>query len=281
MKIYTDHKDISNYLKEFSSIIHGLELTDSLSGAQLIISDNIKLNPTIYISNNTDLDNLTLIQREEIFHVIGLGKNLKSELKTTLDKIISKELGSIEKYLNENTTITSRVFNHSKEISALIEEMISSIDYSDYFDSPKDYLRLILNELITNSFFHQMDLEDKNRRNSTFDISNSIQAKLAMDSEKIIVSVRDSIGTVTPNQLTSSLIRGIQEKTPIKGSEGAGLGLYMVYENTNQFIINKKEQEYSEFICIIDANKRFKKFKERVTSFHFFVEEIKWVKNSI
>lgn len=273
MKIYSDNKDIQVTLTELTNELTDLSITTSIEQADITVSDDIEIKPDILISAGSDLDNITLIEKSNLLHIIGQGKSIKSELRVTLDKINTKKLGGIAKYLDPQTPIISKVFHHSKDISTQIEEMVGSIDYKNFFDSPKDYLRLILNELVTNSFFHQQELEHTDRKNSTFSLNNSIEAKLAIDNEKIIVSVSDSIGTITPFQVATSLTRGMREKSPTLDSSGAGLGLYMVYENTNQFIINKKSQQYSEFICIIDANKRFKKFKERVTSFHFFEEE--------
>lgn len=217
----------------------------------------------------------TLIETRDlpIFHIIGKSEGQNYELKLILQKIYFKNYFGIEKYLREDAQIFSEEITHSKDINEKIEIIIDKLNYDDTFDSPKDNLRIVLNELATNAFFHQEDLIDTNRANSIFTSSNnSIILKAAKDSSSIIVYVKDNIGTIKRDQLINSIKRGYEEKTPRVGESGAGLGLYMVYENINQLHINKKNDHFCEFIGIIEVNKRYKKFKERVTSFHFFEE---------
>jgi hypothetical protein len=53
-------------------------------------------------------------------------------------------------------------------------------------------------------------------------------------------------------------------------SGGHGAGLYMSFNNTDRFIINVRPGVITEFIYILDREKRMKKFKNRATSFSFY-----------
>jgi sigma-B regulation protein RsbU (phosphoserine phosphatase) len=46
----------------------------------------------------------------------------------------------------------------------------------------------------------------------------------------------------------------------------------MIFNHCNQFILNTKKNKRTEVIAIIDNNRRYKKYKERITSFHYFEE---------
>ena len=125
-----------------------------------------------------------------------------------------------------------------------------------------------------NAFFHQTHLIDKNRKNSVFVSSEeSVSVKLAMDSSTIAILVKDNIGSINKENVLSSIKRGFVERRPRVEGPGAGLGLMMVFENINQLHINNKKDQFCEFVGIIDISKRYKNFKERITSFHYFEEE--------
>lgn len=253
-----------------------LELVDVvISSEPSLFIDFIKSENKTFIlyAQIKNIDNLELLKKYNINHILGKSDIKDRELSLTLQKLFYKNIFGIEKHLGEDAIIFSEEITHSKDISEKIESLISKINVDDTFDSPKDNLRVVLNELATNAFFHQEDLLDTNRKNSIFtSFNNSIILRIGRDDASIIVYVKDNIGLINKNTLLNSIERGYVEKTPRTGQSGAGLGLYMVYENLNQFHINKKKDQFCEFIGIIEVNKRYKKFKERVTSFHFFEE---------
>jgi len=273
MKVFSENQIICDLLSELAQEIPSLVLVDNIDSDTIVLSESVETKPKILISTKTDHENIDLLGVNNIPHLVGNDKNIREELKVTLQKIYTKNIWGIEKYLNEDAIIKSKVFHHSKEINDEIEQLIDSVDYSNFFNSPKDHLRLVLNELLLNSFFHQEDLENQDRKSSVFELSNSIEAKIGIDRDKVLISVQDNIGSIDKEKIISNIKRGFDEKRPKQDSPGAGLGLYLIYQNINQLIINKKCSEKSEFICVIEANKRYKKFKERVTSFHFFEEE--------
>jgi sigma-B regulation protein RsbU (phosphoserine phosphatase) len=69
-----------------------------------------------------------------------------------------------------------------------------------------------------------------------------------------------------------NLVRSFKEKSPLDKKDGAGLGLYLTFLHSNQFIVNLRPGFRTEVICIIDKNKRYKQYKSRIRSFHFFEE---------
>ena len=82
----------------------------------------------------------------------------------------------------------------------------------------------------------------------------------------------DSFGTLTKEKVIQSLHRSFQEKTVEQKQGGAGLGLYLSYSHGHQFIVNSKLGVKTEVIIVIEKNKRYKTYKSRLKSFHFFDE---------
>lgn len=227
----------------------------------------------ILYANERDLNDLSLLKKYNLNHIIGKSDLFTIELKIMLQKIYHKNYYGVEKFLEEDAVIYSTEITHSKDINEEVEVLLNKLDYSDTFDTPKDNLRVVLNELATNAFFHQSDLILTNRKDSIFtSFENSILLIVARDKNHLLVYAKDKIGTLKKETLLDSIMRGFIERRPKTEGHGAGLGLFMVYENLNQFHVNKKNTHFCEFIGIIDVNKRYKKFKERVTSFHFFEE---------
>lgn len=274
MRIYLDHNlpFDENKIKSFEDfeIVSNAELADIIISPEP--SNFFKFKAIlISFSHENNILNLDNLKNSNYSHLIGKSDQLEQELMVTLLKILHHNYFGIEKFLNDDALIVSKEITHSKEINEVIDDLLERFDFSDTFDSPKDNLRIILNEFATNAFFHQEQLYDTNRKNSIF-TTKPISIALAKDSERIVAYVKDNIGTIKKTQLIDSIIRGFKERAPRLDGHGAGLGLYMVFENLNQLHINKKNEVFCEFIGIIDISKRYKKFKERITSFHYFEE---------
>jgi sigma-B regulation protein RsbU (phosphoserine phosphatase) len=103
-------------------------------------------------------------------------------------------------------------------------------------------------------------------------VLRQVQLALGMDDKGVALSVQDSFGGLSYSTLIESLRRSFAEKTAMDKKDGAGLGLYLTFLHSNQFIINFRENFRTEVICIIDKNKRYKNYKQRIRSFHFFQE---------
>jgi sigma-B regulation protein RsbU (phosphoserine phosphatase) len=82
----------------------------------------------------------------------------------------------------------------------------------------------------------------------------------------------DCFGTLSWEKTVENLNRSFTEKTVQHKKGGAGLGLYLSFSHANQFIINRKAGLRTEVLFIIEKNRRYKNYKERIKSFHFFEE---------
>lgn len=229
----------------------------------------------IVISNVEDQLNIAnLLYPTPLYHLVGHSSQLSNEICKTLLKIQEKNIWGIEKYLNEDALIKSVEIFHSKDTQAETNELLEQIDTSLYFESPKDYLSVIANELISNAFYHMQEAPTTDRTQSIF-VSHpqAVELRVGIDQQRIALSVMDHSGTLTRDMVVKSLERSYRERTPKQRTPGAGLGLYLAFQHSNQLIFNRAANKQTEIIAVIEASKRYLKYKQRVTSFHFFEED--------
>lgn len=231
--------------------------------------------PVILISDEVDEENIKkYIYPFPLNHLIGRGPQMGEEIIKTLLKLKYNNIWGVEKYLNEDAKILSTEIYHSKDSQAAINELLSQIDTGDFFDTPKDYLAVIANELATNAFYHMQDSPTKDRTESIFvSPPRAVNLRIGIDKQRVALSVKDHSGTINRNLIAKSLERSYREKSPKQRTPGAGLGLYLAFQHSNQLIFNCANERETEIIGIIEASKRFLHYKQRVTSFHFFEED--------
>lgn len=295
--VYTESKTIIEQLKEAAStttLIMDLNpVWDDSTKNNLVVCDLLSFEekPEFFktiprsnlyvISPLPDDENMRLIEKNELHHLVGQNEQIfAAEIVGHLKKQISNKIWGIGTYMGEDATIKILSLSDSKFTNEMITDALDNFDFKDYFASPTEYLQVMANELISNSLYkgpnkkraeHGMDSVD--RKSPVFlKGSELVQVTLGMDNKGIALSVQDSFGGLKYELLISSLKRSFEEKTVMEKKDGAGLGLYLTFLHSNQFILNFRENFRTEVICIIEKNKRYKNYKQRIRSFHFFQE---------
>jgi sigma-B regulation protein RsbU (phosphoserine phosphatase) len=262
---------------------------NQLDQAQFVIVDAAKFVETydkltnatekywfVVSSKDNEWNVMNAIARKGAIHVIGAnGEDFEKELQFCFDFYGAKIWPDF--YAKENRGFPKRkiFLDKSSDINKCIEELVAGEDYSGYFEGPDKYLSIMANELLTNAFFNapvNRSIDDSRRAQVTLDDEEMTEISLEKRDDKILLWVKDSFGRLTREQLVKSIVRGFREKTYEQKGGGAGLGLYLVYNYSNQLIVSLKPGISTEICCIIDSNRRLKKYKERVTSFHCFEE---------
>jgi len=202
-------------------------------------------------------------------HVIGQESLvLDREFQLHLNYKLTNTKPTVQSILHPDSEIAEMTIRDSKHIDETLDCLLNRIIIGPFFDSPLGYVRVLGNELLMNAFFSSQ--YNNKSRCEKIELDSDIELRLGVDENFLVFSVKDPFGTLSRNQLIKSLERGFREKTPVHKSGGAGLGLYMTLLSTNQIIINIKENQYTEIICVIDRSKRIKTFKGRITSFNLY-----------
>lgn len=295
--VYTDDAKIFEELKKSAAstnfILHQNPDFDALPNDQFVICDlasfkkhqtdfaDVKRHLLFVLSGEGDESNMRLVEKESLHHLVGLNEGVYGlELMTNLKKVFDRKIWGLARYLGPTAETKSISLSDSKHTNEMIQEALTHFDFQDYFASPNEYLQVMANELISNSLYkgpnrkrHEQGLEAADRKAPVFlKGSELVQVTLGMDDKGVGLSVQDSFGELSYDILIASLKRSFAEKTPMDKKDGAGLGLYLTLLHSNQFIINYREHFRTEVICIIDKNKRYKNYKQRIRSFHFFHE---------
>jgi sigma-B regulation protein RsbU (phosphoserine phosphatase) len=233
------------------------------------------------ISAGTDEENMKLVETHELHHLVGLNEGIyANEIMNHLRKAFDQKIWGLKTYLDSEAEIKTLSLSDSKFTNEMIKEALGHFDFQDYFSSPIEYIQVMANELISNSLYkgpnrkrQEQGLESVDRKSPVFlKGSELVQVTLSMDSKGVALSVQDSFGGLSYELLIASLKRSFEEKTAMEKKDGAGLGLYLTFLHSNQFIINYRKDFRTEVICIIEKNKRYKNYKQRIRSFHFFQE---------
>ncbi len=233
------------------------------------------------ISSEADEENMRLVEKYGLHHLVGKNEGIYGpEIINHLNKAYQKKIWGLQTYLENSAEIREISLSDSKLTNEMIEQALGHFDFQDYFSSPIEYIQVMANELISNSLYKgpskrrlEQGLEHVDRKSPVFlKGSDLVKVCLGMDSKGVALSVQDSFGGLSYDLLMASLKRSFQEKTVMEKKDGAGLGLYITFLHSNQFIINFRKDFRTEVICIIEKNKRYKNYKQRIRSFHFFQE---------
>lgn len=277
--IVHENPDFSEY-KEDHFVICDL---DSFLESKNTLS-SVKRHLLYVLSSDSDENNMKFVEAHGLHHLVGLNEaTFAKEVMVNVQKTLDKKIWGIQHYLGEDAEVKIISLSDSKHTNEMIQEALGHFDFQDYFSSPIEYIQVMANELISNSLYkgpnrrrHEQGLSTPDRKDTVFlKGSDLVQVTLGMDAKGVGLSVQDSFGGLNYDVLMASLKRSFEEKTVMDKKDGAGLGLYLTFLHSNQFIINYRENFRTEVICIIEKNKRFKSYKQRIRSFHFFQEVLK------
>ena len=233
------------------------------------------------ISPGTDEENMKVVEEYALYHLVGKNDGIyASEILSHVHKTLENKIWGLKPYSEAQSDIKILSLSDSKYTNEVIQEALGHFNFEDYFSSPVEYIKVMANELISNSLYKgpnrkrmEQGLDSFDRKGPVFlKGSELVQVTLGMDNKGVTLSVQDSFGGLSYQLLIASLKRSFMEKTVMEKKDGAGLGLYLTYLHSNQFIINYRENFRTEVICIIEKNKRYKNYKQRIRSFHFFQE---------
>lgn len=243
--------------------------------------DDVNKNYLYVLSDGADEDNMKMVETHGLYHLVGLNEAIYAhEIINHLKKTFDKKIWGLKSYVDESGEVKILSLSDSKHTNEMIQEALGHFDFNDYFSSPIEYIQVMANELISNSLYKgpnkkrsEQGLDALDRKSPVFlKGSDLVQVTLGMDNKGVALSVQDSFGGLSYELLIASLKRSFAEKTVMEKKDGAGLGLYLTFLHSNQFIINYRKDFRTEVICIIEKNKRYKNYKQRIRSFHFFQE---------
>ena len=252
-------------------------ITVSFEGQRVIIEDkNSKTDDSLYaISKLTNQENLEFLAGNKINHLIGHNTlDLKREIRL-VEVLESKKEFYLPDYIDDGYKKQNWNLVSNFKIPAVLKEMGQKFN-DDFTEAIKaDVLKLVAEELLSNAFYHSNGDQAERGKEILLTPDREVEFLFAVSNENVIVSVKGPSGFSSREKLINSICRAYKEKAPLDGNGGAGLGLYMVYEKSNQFWVINGGPNAGQIICVFEKFNRYKKAKERVTSFHYMAKEIR------
>jgi sigma-B regulation protein RsbU (phosphoserine phosphatase) len=236
---------------------------------------------SVVISRLSNEENMSsLLPMKKLNHLIGFNTIDLGREARFVEILESKPTFNLVYYINETYKQKSWSLISNKKIPMIINDMNEMLkndfeaDLSGAINT--DSLRLVSEELLSNAFYHSKGDEHPFKRGEEILLTPDKEVELlfAVNDEYVVIGVKSPSGFSSKERIISSIQRGYQEKTPLSGENGAGLGLYMVYENCSQFWVINGGQSGGQIICVFEKFNRYKQAKERITSFHYMAKEI-------
>jgi sigma-B regulation protein RsbU (phosphoserine phosphatase) len=250
----------------------------SFETERFIVDDpnfKIQTSDSYVISKLTNEENIDLLERNNLNHLIGHNTiDLGHEIRL-VERLESRIKFTLEDYLDSSFKKKSWNLISNVKIKDVISEM--NLNFSNEFSEAvkPDVLKLVSEELLSNAFYHSRGDGNPITRGQEILLTpdKEVEFLCATNSDFVVLSVKGPTSFSSREKVISSIKRGYKEKSPLYGESGAGLGLYMIYENTNQFWVINSGPTCGQIICVFEKFNRYKKARERVTSFHYLAKE--------
>jgi hypothetical protein len=200
-----------------------------------------------------------------------------SDLQTVMNKFCDQSIFGLQNYFPENTDFYRITVKDSKEKESYIQNALTHFE-QHLGRATKARLGNILDEMMMNVLWDAprtpegKPLYNNESRHTRIQLTPEQEGTitLAIDGKNLGISCSDPFGAITLEKIISYLNKCFYSEEQI-GSEGAGagLGLYMIYNLSENFTINVEKGKKTEFILLFKTHNALKK-KERQKSFHYY-----------
>lgn len=272
---------LSRLLSDLELFLDNKPLLDDLTlicvavNKKLISLKDITVKDRIAKSNEENSSNIKLLsQFDNVNHLIGMGGiSLSTEMQMVYFANIERGFYP-EKWFQESRLSSLAIFVN-KEIPNIIKECLSEIDV--FFDSAvsKDSVGLVLDELLSNAFYHSnKEIPFKRGEEVILIPGENIKLEFGIFGDYLMLSVLGPSKLKSKKSLLESIKRAYLEKSPLDGELGAGLGMYLVFEKVSQlWVFSGDETNGSRIVAIFEKFTRNKLIEGRKTSFHYIDQE--------
>ncbi len=201
---------------------------------------------------------------------------------TTLNKVISRDIFGLEKYMIWGVEVQERSVVASGQRAKSIEEMQEYFSKLGVRNTISDRAALVSEELLMNAIYDAPLNEDGkalyNHLPRTtaveLDVTQQGMFRYAVDGMLASVSVSDPFGGFRMQILFDYLERnysGTSADPQLAGKGGAGRGLHLITENSDLVVFNVKSGVQTEVIAFFNLDPK-SKVDGLNPSFHFFQE---------
>ncbi len=245
--------------------------------------------PILLAENIARHEVFELVLDKGVSHVIakrpGPNDNIRvideQELIATCDKLASKDIFKLEKYLPRwHLDVGELRISSTEDRYRCVEELAA---YLERLYCPERMISLICtatDELIMNAMFsaptdsqgHHKYNEANRAKPLSLDSKEQIKLRYTCDGYNVLVSVEDNFGSLARSTLVEHLRNGWlgQQRAVRWDTGGAGLGLHLVFSSAAQFIANIEPGVRTELVTIYYVREGLRRLSEMGHSLNIF-----------
>jgi len=202
-------------------------------------------------------------------------------LKTTIDKCVQSFAWGLEPYLKAGTPFRSFVIRDYGEKNKVIEQLTEFQSTVRAFSGLGDILGTVADEMIMNAMFDAPRTADGKAKynhlsradNLVLEPHEAVKFRFGADRDWIGLSIEDPFGALTQDIFLKHVTKGYRQGTDqiSKKEGGAGLGLFMTFDNSHCVVINVAPGKKTEVICLIGLGKSYSAYQSAGKSFSYFL----------
>lgn len=224
---------------------------------------------------------LPWIEDVEVVHVIQYETVRRfNDLHVTLRKITSGDIFGIGKYFGWGARERTHRLRSTDELEALFESLTEFTGHLRLHGRIQALATVALDEFVSNAFYNApVDADGVARyraMNRKIPVSlpddEAIVVSFCADGRRLGLSVVDPFGSLRPESLRMTLVRGLQRGVHVWDSSqgGAGLGFYCAFESLSHLIVNVEPGRRTELIGIFSLRDTYREFLSSGRSFNMF-----------
>jgi hypothetical protein len=215
----------------------------------------------------------------EIRHVLGARAEVDTAtVRSIVDQIATESTMPLHTLLGDNARLEGYRAISSDQKKQLLD--LANLFFSGAPQHVKDSLLLGLDELFTNAVYNA-PVDDKGKRPNAA-VSRSVKVtskrpitvRFARDGANAAIAVRDEYGSLDSATVLGALDRCYADRqaAPQDKAGGAGLGFYMLLQNSNRLVLNIQPGAFTEVIIVRKLGERRKSFAEGAPTFNVCIE---------
>lgn len=194
-------------------------------------------------------------------------------LMTSTQKILSKDIFGLEKYLNWGVEVPSRAIVSSDQRPELIKSMDDYVSQLGVRRANRDRIRTVAEEMLMNAIFDAPvdaagePLFNHTDRTQQLELTPEQQGifRYASDGIFVAISVQDPFGSLMPSTILSYLESCYKDRAgEMNGQKaqkaGAGRGLHQIVEGADLVIFNLAPGQKTEVIAMFYVEVKESKF---------------------
>ncbi len=207
---------------------------------------------------------------------------LAEELSATVQKLSSRDIFGLEKYLTWGISIREHVLADAGDRKRMVTEIDQDVNRANL--GPRAQTAgVIVDELLSNAVFNApvdeagVHIHQGDDRTSTRVLTGRDQVTLryASDARYLAIEVTDNYGSLDRHTILRCLTKAssrARDKVSM-GTRGAGLGLATVYSSCSHLVFNVEPGKRTQAIALIDVRFRPSELGGIVSSFGIFSTE--------